>query len=404
VVDVSGASVCLPGLSIAAPAAVTMPSTAAECGSEEAALALLQRHEGTAVSEGSTESAALDTYITQSAQRLWWTAAKRAVDVLRAGNVPPSSEARRTVTEVRDSAGAVLALMRQTKLDEATISCAVMWAQGELSIHLNVKFASRLDAPVTVLNVDNEVVHINETHVSFSGIGRQKPKRYVVHLELFAPIDPNRSTWSFGSVGTVKFVLRKASAGGWARLTASTENVKNHRVWWEKQDQVEKEDRKEQQERDRLAREAKAEVERVEQVKQRKEADEKARAEQAAQRAEQAARRATQLPSLEAALSDVDAFLAAPSEQLAERVADSIASAKSLLEVTGQDSNETAAATAEQMIQSMRSLRETGFQDLTKDALETAAAQYRAWLEGMVEPAPVEPKKARKKKRKAAAK
>ena len=194
VVDVSGASVCLPGLSIAAPAAVTMPSTAAECGSEEAALALLQRHEGTAVSEGSTESAALDTYITQSAQRLWWTAAKRAVDVLRAGNVPPSSEARRTVTEVRDSAGAVLALMRQTKLDEATISCAVMWAQGELSIHLNVKFASRLDAPVTVLNVDNEVVHINETHVSFSGIGRQKPKRYVVHLELFAPIDPNRST------------------------------------------------------------------------------------------------------------------------------------------------------------------------------------------------------------------
>ena len=49
-------------------------------------------------------------------------------------------------------------------------------------------------------------------------------------------------------MGTVKFVLRKASAGGWARLTASTENVKNHRVWWEKQDQVEKEDRKEQQE------------------------------------------------------------------------------------------------------------------------------------------------------------
>ena len=39
------------------------------------------------------------------------------------------------------------------------------------------RLPSRLDAPVTVLNVDNEVVTIEETRVSFSGVGRQKPKR-----------------------------------------------------------------------------------------------------------------------------------------------------------------------------------------------------------------------------------
>ena len=174
------------------------------------------------------------------------------VDELRKQNAPPSSETRRALTELRDEAGSLLALLRQTKMDEATISCAIMWAQvighppcrellsllstalsspllsattlvhaasrpppgpfsrvpaappsfaqGERTLHLNVKFAGRLDAPVTVLNVDNEVVNINATHVSFTGVGRQKPKRYVVDLELFEQIDPARSSWSFGSV------------------------------------------------------------------------------------------------------------------------------------------------------------------------------------------------------------
>ena len=99
--------------------------------------------------------------------------------MLRSQNVPPGAEAKRAVTELRDGASSVLVLMRQTKMDEATINCAVMWAQGVNSIHLNVKFAGRLDAPVTVLNVDNEVVSITESRIEFSGIGRQKPKRCV---------------------------------------------------------------------------------------------------------------------------------------------------------------------------------------------------------------------------------
>ena len=55
-----------------------------------------------------------------------------------------------------------------------------------------------------MLHVGREQVVINATHVTFSGIGRQKPKKYVVNVELFGAIVPENSTWSFGSVGTVR--------------------------------------------------------------------------------------------------------------------------------------------------------------------------------------------------------
>ena len=112
----------------------------------------------------------------RSAQRSCMSAAplvgsaRLAGDLLQS-NTAVTSEARRVVTELRE-AGAVLNLMRQTKMDEATIHCAIFWAQGCPTIHLNVKFAGRLDAPVTVRNVDNEEVRMNETLLS--GIG-QKP-------------------------------------------------------------------------------------------------------------------------------------------------------------------------------------------------------------------------------------
>ena len=35
-----------------------------------------------------------------------------------------------------------------------------------------------------------------------------------MELELYAPIDPNRSSWAFGSVGTVKFKLAKVPSRG----------------------------------------------------------------------------------------------------------------------------------------------------------------------------------------------
>lgn len=257
-----------------------------------------------------------------------------------------------------------------------------------------MKFASRLDAPVTVLNVDNEEVSITENRITFSGIGRQKPKRYVVDIELYAPIDPNASSWSFGSVGTVRFQLQKKVEERWERLSASNETVKNHRVWWEKQEQVERADRlkkeaaetavrvKEREEKERLEKEEKEEQERTElQAK--------------------AERRAAQKPVLDTALKAVDALAVAalddgstappPAEQLREYRDGVLTSTKALLTATGQQGNETASATAEQLVSAIISLRSTGFASLTKDALDGAVKQMKDWLELHIEPEPVEP-------------
>ena len=446
IVDASGSSVCLPELKTSVTTQ-HLPQTVEECGSEQSAILLLEQQQQQALEPPATKGGAdvgaepggdgaadggggssisissatasssisissatassssfYDTYIVQAARRLWWAAAKRAVDELRNQNVPPSSETRRALTELRDESGSLLALMRQTKLDEATISCAVMWAQGERSIHLNVKFAGRLDAPVTVLNVDNEEVHINATHVSFTGVGRQKPKRYVMNIELFEQIDPERSSWAFGSVGTVRFVLRKAVDGSWARLTKSNETVKHHRQWWEKQEQVEKEDRKLKEMEAKDASEKKsaegAEKRAVEQAAAKQKAAAELAEKQAEIHAQRVARRLEQKPALDAALAAFDTFAAAPKEQLDATMVAAQDAAMELLKVVGQEGNETASAHAQQRLNALKTLRATGFADLTTDVANGLSQKYKSWLTELIEPE-VEALPSKKAKKKA---
>jgi flagellar biosynthesis GTPase FlhF len=438
IVDASGSSVCLPELKTSVTTQ-HLPQNVEECGSEQSAILLLEQQQqqqqaleppatrggadagaepgGDGAVDGGGGSSSIsissatassssfyDTYIVQAARRLWWTAAKRAVDELRNQNVPPSSETRRALTELRDESGSLLALMRQTKLDEATISCAVMWAQGERSIHLNVKFAGRLDAPVTVLNVDNEEVHMNATHVSFSGVGRQKPKRYVMNIELFEQIDPERSSWAFGSVGTVRFVLRKAVDGSWARLTKSNETVKHHRQWWEKQEQVEKEDRKQKETEANTAREKKAAEEAEERAVEQAAVKQKAAAELAEKQAEihaqRVARRLEQKPTLDAALAAFDTFATAPKEQLDATMVAAQDAAMELLKIVGQEGNETASANAQQRLNALKTLRATGFADLTTDVANGLSQKYKSWLTNLIEPE-VEALPSKKAKKKA---
>ena len=96
VVDAAGASVCLPDLA-GVEQRLTAPTTAAECGSEEAALTLLASPQYDATAAGGAAAGAvaapkdadagdeaaavspLDAFIIQSAQRHWWAAAKNAV-------------------------------------------------------------------------------------------------------------------------------------------------------------------------------------------------------------------------------------------------------------------------------------------------------------------------------------
>ena len=93
--------------------------------------------------------------------------------------------------------------------EETVVNCAFQWAQRPDFVYLNVKYSSRIDGPVTVLNVDNEVVTFTNESFSFEGIGRQKPKKMQLKLSFHKEIDPNRSTWSFGSVGRLSITLAK---------------------------------------------------------------------------------------------------------------------------------------------------------------------------------------------------
>jgi len=385
-----------------------LPTTARECTSEGEALSLVAR-----IERGECTSCSTQTYeacVLDAAQRHWWAAARGFVNLLRSANVAVSSETRFALTQLRDESASVLSLLRQTRMDEATIRCAVLWAQGTTGVHLSVKFASRLDAPVTVLNVDNEQVTINETHVLFSGIGRQKPKRYVVEIELFEPIQPALSSWAFGSVGTVRFTLRKGNATEWKRLTLAAEGLPfKHRVWWEKQEQVEEEEKKLREEeaaRKKKLREDEAAARREEAAR------EKARVEAEARRLEdeeRAALRAKGLPLVEAAMAAMEALVAGPAEEAFEATRTATAG---LLEAVGQASNQTAREYAESLLNSARSLSSTGFADLTKDALQSTVAQYAAFCQGLVPPAveaeaggaagTAAPKKKRAKKRKKA--
>ena len=158
IVDAVGAVVCLTrdgADAAAAPSAAdasdeasaSAPATVSACTSGAEAAALLGQVER---GERQLDAPALEAALVHAAHRHWWAAARTAVDALRASNAQVGDATRRSLTELRDESASVLALLRQTRMDEATISCAVMWAQGDLSVHLNVKFAARLDSPVTV--------------------------------------------------------------------------------------------------------------------------------------------------------------------------------------------------------------------------------------------------------------
>jgi len=391
VVDAAGATVCLsPVSAIETPPVITgtdvaLPGSVGDCSSGAAAVTLMQRVQR---GEHTLDGPALETGLVLAAHRHWWAAARATVDVLRGNSLTVSDDTRRSLTTLRDESASVLALLRQTRMDESTINCATLWAQGELSVHLNVKFALRLDAPVTVLNVDNEKVTINETHVSFSGVGRQKPKRYVMELELFAPIDPARSSWAFGSVGTIKFKLIKKTSADWRRLTKNSTTASKTRVWWEHQDKVEEEDRK-----------IKADEAAAKKLqKEAAERDEKVAAEAAAL-ASRVAKREIHLPLLETVEHTAD-VLAAIVGQGKEASTDAFAAAKAasaaLLLGVGQAKNESATAYSTQLLAAVVSLGATGLgatamATATAMAIASSVAQFKEWSASLVQPPEPEP-------------
>ena len=111
--------------------------------------------------------------------------------------------------------------------EETVVNCAFQWAQRPDFVYLNVKFSSRIDGPVTVLNVDNERVQLGNDTLLFEAVGRQKPKTFKLNLTFHGAIDAERSSWSFGSVGRMSFTIAKAVNETWPRLLAGKAKPKN---------------------------------------------------------------------------------------------------------------------------------------------------------------------------------
>merc|ERR1719240_383905 len=107
----------------------------------------------------------------------------------RGDPVASLAEVRATATRMRDQATEVINLMRTgANAEETVVTTAFQWAQRPEFIYLNVKFSSRIDGPVTCLNVDNERLEFGNNTVLFEGTGRQKPKLFRLNLTLYGGI------------------------------------------------------------------------------------------------------------------------------------------------------------------------------------------------------------------------
>ncbi|EOD28416.1 hypothetical protein EMIHUDRAFT_99915 [Emiliania huxleyi CCMP1516] len=173
----------------------------------------------------STGDAPTEQDVLDCVQRGWWESATHLVRLAhdRGLAVDEMSQVLSAATRSRDEASEVLSLLRYggsvgAHAEETVVACAFQWAQSEGALHLNVKFSSRIDGPVTVLNVDNEKVRLSERRLDFSATGRQKPKQFTLQLDLHGEIVPESSSWSFASVGRMTFTIAKAVNETWPRL------------------------------------------------------------------------------------------------------------------------------------------------------------------------------------------
>jgi len=191
-------------------------------------------------------------------ERGWFDAAKRSLALMRSrGDAVASLAAVRTsATRIRDQATEVINLMRTgANAEETVVSTAFQWAQRPDFIFLNVKFSSRIDGPVTCLNVDDERIVFGNDTIFFEGTGRQKPKLFRLNLTFYGAILPESSSWSFASVGRISVTIQKAVNETWPRLLQDKKKPKNMHAWYERQTVLDAEVKKEKEER-KKAREA----------------------------------------------------------------------------------------------------------------------------------------------------
>jgi hypothetical protein len=195
-----------------------------------------------------------------SLERGWFESAKRVLALMRERDAPVAAMAsvRASATNIRDQATEIINLMRTgANAEETVVTTAFQWAQRPEFVYLNVKFSSRIDGPVTCLNVDNERIEFGNEPAGngtagtlfFEGTGRQKPKLFRLNLTLNGAILPENSSWSFASVGRMSITIAKATHETWPRLLLTKVKPKNMHVWHDRQHVADAEVKKEKEDR-----------------------------------------------------------------------------------------------------------------------------------------------------------
>eukprot|EP00746_Dinoflagellata_sp_MGD_P014719 gnl/MRDRNA2_/MRDRNA2_132405_c0_seq1.p1 gnl/MRDRNA2_/MRDRNA2_132405_c0~~gnl/MRDRNA2_/MRDRNA2_132405_c0_seq1.p1 ORF type:complete len:378 (+),score=74.45 gnl/MRDRNA2_/MRDRNA2_132405_c0_seq1:57-1190(+) len=124
----------------------------------------------------------------------------------------------------------------------STIRPALQWAQGKSSVHLNIKYSARFNAP-GALRVENLMVNFTDGGLTMSADGEHSGirKRYELDLKFFAAINAQKSSWNSGSVGKLSMTVAKKTAGKWSRLLKDPKKVHNIQMWQSYQEQLDHE-------------------------------------------------------------------------------------------------------------------------------------------------------------------
>lgn len=227
-------------LALSAPSAVGIGGLLSDATDQTGALTALAQ-------QGATPG---EADVLLALKRGWFEAAKRSLSMMRSQgeSVASLTEVRAAATSIRDQAAEVINLMRTgANAEETVVNTAFQWAQRPDFLYLNVKFSSRIDGPVTCLNVDNERIEYGNNTLFFEGTGRQKPKLFRLNLTFFGAIDAERSSWSFASVGRISFTIAKVTKESWPRLLEGKAKPKNMHAWYDRQQMLDAEVKKERE-------------------------------------------------------------------------------------------------------------------------------------------------------------
>lgn len=234
------------------PLALALVAAAAVCVAQASSqlYASPAQPEALALLSSDAAAPATEADVLLALERGWWDVAKLALRRMRERGeaVATLTGVRRDATHIRDQATDIINLMRVgANAEETAVSTAFQWAQRADAVLLNVKFSSRIDGPVTCLNVDNEQVSFTNETLLFEAVGRQKPKTFRLNLTFHGEIDPERSVWSFASVGRISFTIAKKTNETWPKLLAGKIKPKNMHTWYDRQVALDEEAKKEKE-------------------------------------------------------------------------------------------------------------------------------------------------------------